>query len=81
MSKTFAVSCALAVSSSMAAQLNSHNASLAQVCTSADCHLTDNNGVVHAPPKDLGDGAIQAPQRRRRTSRRGHIDGAGGLQV
>jgi len=52
MSKTFAVSCALAVSSSMAAQLNSHNASLAQVCTSADCHLTDNNGVVYAPPKD-----------------------------
>ena len=59
MSKTFAVSCALAVSTSMATQLKHNNATLAQVCSGSECH----DGHIHAPPKHLDDGAIQAPSK------------------
>ena len=63
MSKTFAVSCALAVSTSMATQLTHNTASLAQVCSGTQCHSTDGAGHIHAPPKTMDDGVIQAPEK------------------
>ena len=63
MSKTFAVSCALAVSTSMATQLKHNTASLAQVCSGSQCHSTDGAGHIHAPEKPMDDGVIQAPEK------------------